>query len=288
VEAKDLVIGDKKGNLAYALVEINRTNARTKTTADRTSNPIWNTEFHMLINSRNWNSPAIISLWHHNTFSSDKFLGQTAFMPQQLIANQQYDQVLTLQDNGKDPKHHIDKGTLHLKYRIGAPSLDTFVFQVRQRVWSFGDFSIAEESGRRVFTVTGSWPMTWYLNDQFGRAVLDIKKRSFIAIQPSYDFYVPGTKQMLMSITHQISFGGARFVIEMPNDTLEVRGNIWDWTFTCYRPATNEVVACVNREWGWTDTYAVEIAPTENVPLMLACIIVIDHEEDKRRNNNNF
>ena len=39
----------------------------------------------------------------------------------------------------------------------------------------------------------------------------------------------------------------------------------------------------VKEYWKVSDSYAVEIAPTENVPLILACVIVIDHEETQRR-----
>lgn len=66
-----------------------------------------------------------------------------------------------------------------------------------------------------MFKVEGSWPMSFHMMDVFGKKLIHIKRRSIIAFQPSYDFYDATTNQMVMSVTHLISFGTSRFKVEL-------------------------------------------------------------------------
>jgi uncharacterized protein YxjI len=85
-------------------------------------------------------------------------------------------------------------------------------------------------------------------------------------------------------MTRRMSFNAASYHIQLPGDFLKVKGDIWNQAFTCYRAATGAVVANVTREYfAWDGAFAVEISPTENVPLFLACVIVLEHEENHRR-----
>lgn len=197
------------------------------------------------MNSTNWGDAVEISVLHHNTFSSDRFIGHCILVPMQMQPEQPVDTWVTLQDK-PDPRIvnqpvtasrgsiHLkvvlsrvdpvsctigsDLTFTHLKYKLGHASLDNFVFQIRFRLWSFGDFCIMDELGRRIFKVEGSWPNHFYMHDLYGRPVLDIRKRSLIAIRPSYDFYIPGTNAVVMSITHTISFNGMSFHIEVKEE----------------------------------------------------------------------
>lgn len=167
---------------------------------------------------------------------------------------------------------------------VDRPLLDNFLFCCRRLAFSFGDFSITDEHRENIFFVEGSWPMKFYFKDKFGRNAVDIKKRSFIAIEPSYDFYQAGTNQILMSITRRIAFMGEHYDIDSLGDQIIVQGDIFAFNFTFVRKRTNETIAIVDRQlFTFTDTYNVEIAPTENIPLLLACVIIIEYEEHRRR-----
>jgi len=198
---------------------------------------------------------------------------------------QAQDVWLPFEDKADSKKRHETMGDVHLKLYKTLPVLDTFLFAVKQRAWSFGDFSITEPNGRRVFTVEGSWPNNFFFRDMFGREVIMIR-RKFFSLNSTYEFFQPGTKNVLMTLQQQFFQFTPTYEIHVAGDSIKVVGDIWDQRFTCIRQSTGAMVANVTREYfTFTDTYAVEIAPTENVPMFLACVIAIEHEEHRRRNN---
>eukprot|EP01116_Phalansterium_solitarium_P000723 TRINITY_DN10577_c0_g1_i2.p1 TRINITY_DN10577_c0_g1~~TRINITY_DN10577_c0_g1_i2.p1 ORF type:complete len:499 (+),score=145.86 TRINITY_DN10577_c0_g1_i2:52-1497(+) len=252
--------------------------------------PTWNNEFSLVLPMRLMGQPLEVRVFNHNMILSDDFLGLCAIVPSNVPEGVWHEHWLPLladpQKTGKkEGDRSIPRGDILLRYCTSPPQLDNFVFLVKHRAWSFGDFSIQEDSGRNVFSVVGKWPMNFHMLDFAGRQSIHIKKRSFIAFEPSFDFYVPETKNLLMSITHQISFGGPTFLLEMPGETMKIRGDVFNQTYDFIR-GNGSVVARVMREyWTYTDTFAIEIAPGENVPLFLACVIVIDHEIRRRRSS---
>ena len=87
----------------------------------------------------------------------------------------------------------------------------------------------------------------------------------------------------MMTVVRKLTWGSAHYDIQLPGDYLKIRGDYWNQSFVCYRASTNAVVASVHKDYSFADSYAVEISPLENVPLFLACVIVIDHEESRHR-----
>jgi len=229
-----------------------------------------------------------IEVKHHKSIVSDQLIGLIFVQPLKTPENQIVDNWYELMADPRkknDEPAEVKRGEIHLKLTLSPAVLDNFLFLVRQQLWSFGDFSIKDQTGNRIFQVEGSWPMNFYLQDNFGNTLINIKKRSLIAFQPSYDLYDPATGGMCMSITHEISFGASKFRVDMPNDGMVIRGNYYEQDYQFYR-ADGSVVCLARRDpWAWTDSYVVEISPTENIPLMLCAIIVIDHECHRHRNN---
>jgi hypothetical protein len=104
---------------------------------------------------------------------SDSLLGQCTVSHEELSEGQVVDQWISLQ--GKPKKRKVLRGELRVKLLKSVPTLDSFLFRVKQRLWSFGDFTITEENGKPVFSVQGSWPSNFYFKDMFGRQVTQIK-----------------------------------------------------------------------------------------------------------------
>jgi len=153
-------------------------------------------------------------------------------------------------------------------------------------VASFGDFTIKDYTQKHIFNVQGSWPRHFYMRDNTGLTLMDIRQRSLIAFQPSYDIYDPVTGQVMMTITHVFHFGVMKFTIEGWIEPLTIRGSFFDFDFTIVRNRDGAVMARVSRIlFQWTDHYAIEISLQENIALMLAAVVVIDHEIQKQRNN---
>ncbi len=150
---------------------------------------------------------------------------------------------------------------------------------------TFYIFSIfVDELGNVCFYVQGDWPNKFHMMDKFKRELVHIKKRSLIAFEPTYDFYQPGTKNLWMSITKEFSFMTRFFRIELPleKDQIHLEGVWGDYRFV--RKSSGAFVGTAQKEYfTFTDTYVVQIAPTENIPLIMACAIILEHENRRNR-----
>jgi uncharacterized protein YxjI len=87
-----------------------------------------------------------------------------------------------------------------------------------------------------------------------------------------------------MSITREISFFSRFFRIELPfeKDEIHLEG-VWG-NYQFIRRSNKAFVGTASKEFfSWTNTFVVEISPVENVPLILACAIVLEHENRRKR-----
>jgi len=285
LEAKELIFKGKEPPNPYCSLSSGHLNGKS-THVMRTTNPSWNVNFNFVMNSMTYGKPMVLDVRSHSTgiFSSDQSIGICSFLPSQMQEGIKVDQWLRLIHQEKKNSPQVATGDLHVSILISPPLVDSFLFVVKKEAFSFGDFHIKDENGISCFLVVGSWPNHFHFKDKFGRPTIEIKKRSLIAIEPSYDLYQAGTKQLLMTITRRISFMTAHYDIETSGDRLDVQGDIFTSNYKFVRKSNREIAAWTHREYfTYTDTYSVEISPTENVPLLLACIVVLEHEERKRR-----
>jgi len=285
VEARNIPSTGKHDSDSYIKISLGYLKGQTKT-AEKTLNPVWNAEFKFILNTQTEGQAVDIQCFHHKMITSDIFLGKIALLPATLPEMQMQDLWIPFEDKPDSKKKRETYGDLHLRLLKTVPVLDTFLFCIRQRSWSFGDFSITEPSGRKVFNVEGSWPNHFFFRDMFGREVITIK-RQFFSLNAKYEFFQPGTKNILGTLSQRFMDFSNSYDIHVAGDSIRVMGDIWDHRFTCIRNSNGAMVANVTREYfSWTDTYAVEIAPTENVPMFLACVIALEHEDHRRRNQN--
>jgi len=156
---------------------------------------------------------------------------------------------------------------------------------VKQQVFSFGDFQIRDHAGKNIFNVQGSWPRHFYLKDLSGNTLIDIKQRSLIALQPSYDLYDAANGALILTVTHVFSIGGSKFTVQGGTEPLVIHGDYFSWTYTISRVRDGAIMASVQRNlWAWSDSFTIEVSLQENIALMLSCVVVIDHEIQKKRN----
>jgi len=177
------------------------------------------------------------------------------------------------------------QGELYLHSMISPPSLTNFRFLVKQQFFSFGDFTVKDHKDRNVFNVVGSWPNKFYLKDMNNASIIEIKKRSFIALQPSYDLYDCATGAMVLSITHVFSWGmGSKFEVEGSTEPLVIHGDYFARSWHIQRKRDGAMMAQISRLWSFTDHYAIDISPHENIALLISAVVVVDYEVSKDRN----
>ena len=146
------------------------------------------------------------------------------------------------------------------------------------------DSTITDETGQPVFQVNGklfSLHHTLVMRDMQGNEVATVRKH-LIALRPTYEITAHG--QELAEVRKRLFTPfGDRFVVDVPGpDDLEIKGNIFDHEFEVLRGG--QQVAAVSRRWfSLTDTYGVDVAPGENVPVVLASVLALDLTEDEER-----
>lgn len=149
------------------------------------------------------------------------------------------------------------------------------------------DSDITDENRQPVFAVNGklfSLHNTLTMRDMRGNEVATVRKQ-LIALRPTFEITHAGQEVAEVRKRFFTPFGD-RFVIDIPGpDDLEMNGNLFEHEYEVTRGG--QVVATVSKRWfSFTDTYAVDIAPGEDVPVILASVLALDLTEDAEHRDN--
>jgi uncharacterized protein YxjI len=146
------------------------------------------------------------------------------------------------------------------------------------------DSTITDESGQPAFQVNGklfSLHHTLVMRDMQGNEVATVRQQ-LIALRPTFEITHEGQEVAEVRKRLFTPFGD-RFTVDIPGPhDLEIAGNIFEHEFEIARDGQR--VATVSKRWvSLTDTYAVDVAPDENIPLILASVLALDLAEDEAR-----
>jgi uncharacterized protein YxjI len=161
-------------------------------------------------------------------------------------------------------------------------------FKMRQKMISLGeDFTIEDESGNAAYEVDGKMLTlreTFDLKDRSGNVVATIRGK-FMSIRDKMD--VLRDDRLVATVTKALfnPFGDKFKVDVAGGEDLRMEGSIFDHEYTLSRDG--ETVAQVSKRWfSFTDTYGIDIASGEDVPLILAIAVALDemaHDKDEGR-----
>src|SRR5947209_19299087 len=146
------------------------------------------------------------------------------------------------------------------------------------------DSTILNEAGQPVFEVDGkvlSLHNRLIVRDMAGNELVTIHRR-LLALRPTYEISRGGDTLATFRKRFFSPFVD-RFTVDIPGpDDLEMTGSLFEHEYTICR--AGQVVAVVSRRWfSLTDTYGVDIAPGQDDPLILACVLALDLAEDRER-----
>ncbi len=161
-------------------------------------------------------------------------------------------------------------------------------YLMRKKLFSIGDdYWIEDEAGRPVLRVDGKvmrLRKTFVLEDPDGTEVATIRK-PLVALRDTMNVERDGraiarVRKALFAPFRQ------RFDVDvdgMPD--MVVQGDITDHEYEVRRG--DQVVAAISKRWfSMRDTYAVDVAPEEDLALILALTVAVDwmgHEEQEDR-----
>ena len=153
----------------------------------------------------------------------------------------------------------------------------TIRYQMREKLMSIGDDSWIEDSnGQRAFKVDGKALRvrdTFKLKNANGDVVAEIQERA-VRVRDTMEIERPGgnvtVKKALVGIRD-------RFAIDVDGGPdMKATGNFVDHEYEIERDGAT--VATISKKWFRVrDTYGVEIAPGEDVAMILAITVCIDN-----------
>lgn len=158
-------------------------------------------------------------------------------------------------------------------------------YLIREKLFHLTEDSvITDEHQQPVYQVNGklfSLHNTLTMRDMAGNEVVSVRKH-LIALTPTFEIVHAG--QEVAEVRKRIFTPfGDRFVIDIPGPhDLEIIGSIFEHEFQVTRDG--QPVATISKRWfSISDTYAVDVASGENVPLILASVLALDLTEDAER-----
>ena len=157
-------------------------------------------------------------------------------------------------------------------------------YQMRQKMLSIGDdFWVEDGDGEKVFKVNGKAMRvrkTFLLETPDGDEVLKIQERRMrlrgtMKIERDGDTLATVKKAVVDPVR-------SRFTIDVEGgDDLQAQGNIVDHEYEIERDG--DTVATISKKWFRVrDSYGVDVAAGEDVPLILAITVAIDSLTTRR------
>jgi len=154
--------------------------------------------------------------------------------------------------------------------------LDGPTFQMRERVFAIGDdFWIEDSDGNKVYKVNGKAVRlrdTFILEDAHGNEVSKIQEKK-LSIRDKMTIERGATKA---TVRKRLVGIRDHYIIEVEGgEDLKAHGNIVDHEYKIERDG--EKVAEVSKKWFRVrDTYGIQLAQGQDVPLILAISVCVD------------
>ncbi|MBQ4090994.1 MAG: LURP-one-related family protein [Clostridia bacterium] len=149
----------------------------------------------------------------------------------------------------------------------------------KQRFFSwFDSYDIYNEAGETVFTVKGrmAWGHKLEISDRSGRAVGMLEEKIFRFL-PTFEMYAHG--QYAGSIRKEFTFFRPSFTLDM--NGWQVEGNWLEWDYTIV-DNLGLAVASITKQFGWTDTYVLDVYNDADALSVLMVVLAIDAEKCSR------
>jgi uncharacterized protein YxjI len=142
--------------------------------------------------------------------------------------------------------------------------------------WSLLErFDITDGQGTLAFQARGHFGAAISLHDPAGREVAAVTKHAFT---DTHEINVAGER--VAQVRHT-GFFGDRYEIDSTHGVLTAQGRLLTGNFTLARDG--QPVAQLDRQFSLRETFAIDIADTENPAFILAVLLAIEAIHDERQ-----
>lgn len=150
-------------------------------------------------------------------------------------------------------------------------------FKIKRKIWSFkNSFQILDEDDQIVYQVTGNQfnPKTSYLlTDARNNECFSIRCKLWTI---KNTFYISKDGQDVYKVKQSLGLKSELFVESLLEpDAFYVSGNLWGSEYKFIREDIEFAFVSKN-VWKVVDTYGIAIDEKENIPLVLAIVIIIE------------
>jgi uncharacterized protein YxjI len=151
-------------------------------------------------------------------------------------------------------------------------------YLLSQKFSLFERFDVTDEAGSLAFEAKGHFGSGITLHDPSGRQVAGITKHVFT---DTHEIEVNGER--VAQVRHT-GFFGDRYEVDTSYGVLTASGRWFSNNFMVQRDGTP--VAEMVQKWGWGEKFALDIADSENAPLILAVMLALEAIHQERENQN--
>ncbi len=146
--------------------------------------------------------------------------------------------------------------------------------------FGFDRYDIYNEAGETVFTVKGRFALGRRLEvyDRGENLIGELKGLPFRFL-PTFEIYAGG--RLVGEVQKKFTFFRHEFILDC--NSWRVDGNFLEYDYKIY-DQDNRVVAMIEREIAWMDTYTLSIYDDADMLAVLMIVIAIDAERDDRGN----
>jgi len=269
VEARNL-----SGSNTHCIVSLDTQKFQTPVVF-KTSHPIWNSKFFLTVRDYNEEKKIKIKMKTKSTFLKN-MIGGCSIRPSDMHEMELYDQWIPLER--EDSKSEV--GEVRIRSILGNPSLDSVIFNITQKGFS-SQFAVFEEMGNCIFSMEGKDDLH-FLIDRFGTRVFDIRRRDtsrkVFQAEPVFDVYQAGTDRMLATVSRKVQLLKVEFFIEIMGERVISQRDKWNSNITLVKE-DGSFVCFIKKPTISNKTMSVEIAPKENIPLILTLAAYINVED---------
>lgn len=159
---------------------------------------------------------------------------------------------------------------------------------VRERIFSFADrFDITDVYETPVFQVEGK---IFAIGNKLKIYDMDENELVYIEEQvfrflPEYSIYRDG--KVLGKVKKELTFFRPKFNIESILGNFIIDGDVFHYNFNIIK--NGMIIANISKKWiAFSDTYSVDIEPSEDQSFILALVIILDqvlHDGNNKNNN---
>ena len=149
----------------------------------------------------------------------------------------------------------------------------------KQRFFSwFDSYDIYNEAGETVFTVQGkmAWGHKLEISDRTGRPIGMLEEKIFRFL-PTFEMYANGN--YVGCIRKEFSLFRPTFQMDM--NGWRIDGNWFEWDYTIV-DNLGLSVATISKQFGWTDTYVIDVHNPADALSALMVVLAIDAEKCSR------